>query len=104
MSSLQTPIPTAENMAAPPRRSPGLHFQRYFTTPAIDPYTQVQWELRDAVIQDWQGKLIFEQKNVECPADWSVTATNIVASKYLHGLVGAPERETGGPPAYHPRR
>ncbi len=27
--------------------------------------------------------------------DWSMTATNIVASKYLHGQMGTPERETG---------
>jgi ribonucleoside-diphosphate reductase alpha chain len=75
--------------------APGLSFSRFFTTPGISPYDQIQWELRDAVIQDWKGKLIFEQKNVESPTDWSMTATNIVASKYLHGLVGTPERETG---------
>ncbi len=75
--------------------APGLSFERHFTTPGVSPYDQVQWELRDAVIQDWKGKLIFEQKNVESPADWSMTATNIVASKYLHGLIGTPERETG---------
>ena len=73
----------------------GLSFRRHFTTPGVSPYDQVQWELRDAVIQDWKGKLIFEQKNVESPIDWSMTATNIVASKYLHGLVGTPERESG---------
>ncbi len=39
--------------------------------------------------------MIFEQKDVEVPKDWSVTATNIVASKYLHGKVGTPDRETG---------
>ncbi len=39
--------------------------------------------------------MIFEQKDVEVPKDWSMTATNIVASKYLHGKVGTPERETG---------
>jgi ribonucleoside-diphosphate reductase alpha chain len=75
--------------------APGLHFSRYFTTPGVDPFDQVQWELRDAIIQDYKGKLVFEQKAVEVPSDWSVTATNIVASKYLHGQVGTPERETG---------
>ena len=75
--------------------APGLSFSRYFTTPGVSPYDQVTWELRDAIIQDWKGKLIFEQKNVESPVDWSMTATNIVASKYLHGLVGTPERESG---------
>ena len=32
---------------------------------------------------------------MEVPSDWSMTATNIVASKYLHGQVGTPERESG---------
>ena len=75
--------------------APGLSFARHFTTPGISPYDQVVWELRDAIIQDWKGNIIFEQKNVESPVDWSMTATNIVASKYLHGLIGTPERESG---------
>ncbi len=90
--SLSTPISAAPASTA---NASGLRFERHFTTPGVDPFSQVEWELRDAVIQDWKGKLIFEQKNVESPKDWSMTATNIVASKYLHGLVGTPERETG---------
>ena len=73
----------------------GLSFDRHFTRPGVSPFDEVKWELRDAVIQDFKGKLIFEQKNVEVPADWSMTATNIVASKYLHGQVGTPAREKG---------
>jgi ribonucleoside-diphosphate reductase alpha chain len=82
---------------APPftSRAPGLTFNRHFTRPGISPYDEIVWELRDAVIQDFKGKTIFEQKNVEVPADWSMTATNIVASKYLHGLNGTDERESG---------
>ena len=92
----QAPAQQAAPTATAPRSSSrGLSFQRYNTTPGVSPYDQVTWEHRDAVIQDWKGKLIFEQKNVECPVDWSMTATNIVASKYLHGLVGTAERESG---------
>ncbi len=91
----QQPSTTASRTSAAPAAARGLSFERIFTTPGVSPFDQVAWELRDAVIQDWKGKLIFEQKNVESPADWSMTATNIVASKYLHGLVGTPERETG---------
>jgi ribonucleoside-diphosphate reductase alpha chain len=40
------------------------------------------------------GRVIFEQKDVEVPRPWSMTATNIVASKYFHGTLGTPERET----------
>src|SRR5579871_6727688 len=73
----------------------GLSFSRHFTRPGISPFDEITCELRDAIIQDYKGRTIFEQKNVEVPADWSMTATNIVASKYLHGRVGTPERESG---------
>ena len=76
-------------------RAPGLSFDRHFTKPGISPYDEIVWELRDAVIQDFKGKIIFEQKNVEVPADWSMTATNIVASKYLHGLNGTRSESVG---------
>ncbi|MGA7077395.1 MAG: vitamin B12-dependent ribonucleotide reductase [Terriglobales bacterium] len=76
-------------------KAQGLTFRRFFTKPGVSPYSEVEWELRDALISDSQGGMIFEQKNVEVPKDWSMTATNIVASKYLHGQIGTDERETG---------
>ncbi len=81
--------------AAPHSSAPGLQFSRYFTRPGVNPFDELAWEFRDAIIQDFKGRLVFEQKAVEVPSDWSVTATNIVASKYLHGQVGTPEREKG---------
>ena len=51
--------------------------------------------MRTAQIVDAAGKVIFEQKDVEVPKFWSMTATNIMAQKYLHGTLGTPERETG---------
>src|ERR1700681_4351676 len=77
------------------RKAQGLRFRRFFTKPGVSPYNEVEWELRNAQITDSQGGMIFEQKNVEVPKDWSMTATNIVASKYLHGPIGTAERETG---------
>ena len=76
-------------------KAPGLTFRRLFTKLGVSPYSEVEWELRTAQIADSQGGVIFEQKNVEVPKDWSMTATNIVASKYLHGQIGTDERETG---------
>jgi ribonucleoside-diphosphate reductase alpha chain len=73
----------------------GLTFARRFSKAGVSPYDEVQWETRTASITDSGGKSIFEQKNVEVPVDWSMTATNIVASKYLHGQMNTPERETG---------
>ncbi|HEV8525684.1 MAG TPA: vitamin B12-dependent ribonucleotide reductase, partial [Terriglobales bacterium] len=87
---------SADSLAArPTRKAPGLAFRRLFTTAGVSPYDEIEWERRLAQITDSQGNVIFEQKDVEVPKDWSMTATNIVASKYLHGRMGTPERETG---------
>jgi ribonucleoside-diphosphate reductase alpha chain len=72
----------------------GLEFRRYFTRDGVSPYDTVEWEYRTAAITSESGEVIFEQKNVEVPKTWSMTATNIVASKYFHGKRGTPERET----------
>src|ERR1051325_4227742 len=98
MADVTTNVSTATTSTTPSKstpKAPGLSFRRYFTETGISPYETVEWELRDAVISDASGAAIFEQKNVEVPKDWSMTATNIVASKYLHGRLGTPERETG---------
>jgi ribonucleoside-diphosphate reductase alpha chain len=81
--------------AASKKKAPGLGFRRFFSKPGVNPYDEVEWDLRLAQITDAQGNVIFEQKDVEVPKDWSMTATNIVASKYLHGKLGTPQRETG---------
>src|ERR1700675_3378362 len=90
-----TQTSTSAPASHPSSSAPGLNFSRHFTRPGVSPYDEIVWELRDAIIQDYKGRTIFEQKNVEVPADWSMTATNIVASKYLHGLNGTDERESG---------
>src|ERR1039457_4468736 len=79
----------------PKKRAPGMTFKRFFTKAGVSPYDEIEWELRLAQITDSHGGIIFEQKDVEVPKDWSMTATNIVASKYLHGPLDTPERETG---------
>lgn len=94
-STIQANASAAAPVRNNPGRAHGLSFSRHFTRPGISPFDEITWELRDAVIQDYKGRTIFEQKNVEVPADWSMTATNIVASKYLHGRIGTPERESG---------
>ncbi len=76
---------------------PGVAFPRYFTArqeAGKTPYDDVQWETRTASIGNDKGAVIFEQRDIEVPVDWSQTATNIVASKYFHGKLGSPDRET----------
>src|SRR3989344_7665541 len=59
-----------------------------------DPFDQINWVKRDAKIASSDGRIIFEQKNVEVPESWSQTATDIVASKYFSGKKNSPERES----------
>jgi ribonucleoside-diphosphate reductase alpha chain len=62
-----------------------LPIERFFTKPDIHPYDEVEWDTRSAAIAGEDGSLIFEQKDVEVPAFWSQTATNVVVSKYFRG-------------------
>jgi ribonucleoside-diphosphate reductase alpha chain len=94
-TTVNTPAAIPANPVTTKKTAPGLSFRRLFTKPGVSPYDELEWDLRLAQITDAQGNVIFEQKDVEVPKDWSMTATNIVASKYLHGKVGTPERETG---------
>src|ERR1700691_4113765 len=96
-AQVTTVSPTLSTVTNAPTKktAPGLAFRRLFTKPGVSPYNEAEWELRLAQITDAQGGVIFEQKDVEVPKDWSMTATNIVASKYLHGTLGTAERETG---------
>ena len=71
----------------------GLEFQRHFTDGKISPFDAVEWEHRTAMIGNEKGQVIFRQENVEVPKSWSMTATNIVASKYFHGKPNTPQRE-----------
>lgn len=93
IQSTASPAAIPEKIAD--KKRSGLSFRRFFTKPGVSPYDELEWERRTAAITDSHGGIIFEQKDVEVPKDWSMTATNIVASKYLHGKIGTPERETG---------
>mgnify|MGYP006170993059 FL=1 len=73
--------------------APGLEFPRFFTLPGVDPFDEVEWEIRSAVIGNEKGQVVFEQRDVEIPKPWSQQATNIVVSKYFRGQLGTPERE-----------
>src|SRR5688500_8864552 len=74
--------------------SPGLEFPRFFTLPGVDPFDEVTWEQRAAVIGNERGEVVFEQRDVDMPSFWSQQATNIVVSKYFRGQIGSPERES----------
>jgi len=68
---------------------------RHFTTAGRDPADEVDWQRRDArIVHHGTGAVVFEQKDVEFPSDWSQNATDIVSQKYFRGELGSPGRET----------
>jgi len=87
---LESDKPRAKKVAA---AAPGLAFPRFFTEAGVDPFDEVEWELRSAVIGNEKGEVVFEQRDVEIPKAWSQQATNIVVSKYFRGQIDTPERE-----------
>src|SRR5262245_26030912 len=95
MAELTTKTTSTTESTSKQKTAPGLKFARTFTRAGVSPYDEVEWERRTASITDAKGDTIFEQRAVESPKDWSMTAINIVASKYLHGAIGTPARESG---------
>ena len=77
-----------------PVKKRGLRIERFFTQQGIHPFDEIEWEKRTATISNEKGEKIFEQQDVEIPKSWSMTATNVVVSKYFHGQVGTPKRES----------
>ena len=92
-NDLDTPV---DGIAAVPSeekkrsKKQGLKINRYFTTPGVHPFDEIEWEHRDAAIYNEKGEAIFQQKGVETPKNWSQLATDIVTSKYFR-KAGVPE-------------
>lgn len=71
-----------------------ISFEREFTKEGQHPFDTVKWKKYDALITASDGKVIFEQKSVEFPEDWSQNSVNIVAQKYFWGDQEKDERES----------
>jgi ribonucleoside-diphosphate reductase alpha chain len=83
----------AAQVQSPKKADERERMQRKYSKPGVHPFEEIEWEKRDAIIQDSKGKTVFEQRNIEIPAFWSQTATNISASKYFRGKMNTPQRE-----------
>ena len=84
-------LSAAPEASQPDRR--GLEFPRHFSRAGSDPFDEIEWQSRRAVIANEQGEVVFEQRDAEVPAFWSQQAANIVVSKYFRGVPGTPARE-----------
>jgi len=75
------------------RTSRKMRFEHFFSKPDIHPFDEFEWEIREAMITNEKGEIVFKQSDVEVPEFWSQLATNVVVSKYFHGQLGTENRE-----------
>jgi ribonucleoside-diphosphate reductase alpha chain len=72
----------------------GLEIRQVFSTGGAHPFDEMSWKRTSARIGDEKGNTVFQQTDVEVPAEWSQLATTVVVSKYFYGEHGKDERET----------
>ena len=60
-----------------------MQFARRFTKAGESPYKNIEFHRVKASLREAGGNLVFEQKDVEIPIEWSSTATDILAQKYF---------------------
>ncbi len=65
---------TSKSQPQSPQKRAEVVLSRYFTRPGVDPMSEVDWDLRSAVISGEDGRVVFEQRDVEVPRAWSQTA------------------------------
>ena len=63
--------------------SGGVRFERRFSQAGVDPLDEITYELRDSVITNPDGSIVFEMRGAEIPESWSQLATDIAVSKYF---------------------
>lgn len=66
-----------------PRKAKGLKIESYFVGENEDPFSQVEWGVRESKVKGAEGEDIFTMKDLEAPTLWSQLAVDIAASKYL---------------------
>ncbi len=80
-----------------------MRFQRLFSTEKAGGYAGVRFRTTDSEIRAGDGRVLHDARDIEAPADWSQTAVDILAQKYLRrGGVPAATRRVAekGVPAF----
>ena len=60
-----------------------MHVERRFSKDWGAPYGAIAFRRADSEIRSFSGEIIFEARDLEVPKDWSQTAVDILAQKYL---------------------
>ena len=77
--------------------SDGLEIERLFTHEGINPLDEIEYELRDSVIKEPDGTIVFKMEKCAIPKKWSQVASDIMISKYFR-KAGVPQYDEQGNP------
>jgi ribonucleoside-diphosphate reductase alpha chain len=77
------PTAAAAQHAELSKQAHGLSVERRFTRSGENPLATIAYELRDSVITNPDGSVVFEMRGAEVPSDWSQLASDIAISKYF---------------------
>ncbi|MBI2604697.1 MAG: vitamin B12-dependent ribonucleotide reductase [Deltaproteobacteria bacterium] len=82
-SRLQKKVPPKIPLDLGIKKSKGLSIERRFTKPGVHPFDEIDWDIRQTVITNPDGSVVFKMNNAEVPSFWSQLATDIAVSKYF---------------------
>jgi len=68
-----------------------MRIARRFTVEGQDPYAAIEFRTTGSEIRNPDGSVVFQQTDIEVPADWSQVACDILAQKYFR-KAGVPAR------------
>lgn len=67
--------------------------ERYFTKEGVSPYDEKKWTKSDVPITDDGNNVLFIQKDVKFPEEYTGLSRKVIASRYFYGEKNTPERE-----------
>src|SRR5689334_10969764 len=65
MDTGTTPVTTDLGERARATQATGLEYARVFAREGVDPFDEIEWDIRSALIGNEKGELVFEQRDVE---------------------------------------
>jgi len=74
-----------------------MKINRLYTEDGISPYDMFEYTKRASVLRNPDGSIVYEQKDIEVPKQWSQVATDILAQKYFR-KTGVPQFDNEGKP------
>src|SRR5215468_273364 len=68
-----------------------MRIERRFTEAGRSPYADIEFRTTTSEIKNPDGSVVFQQRDIDVPADWSQVACDVLAQKYFR-KAGVPTR------------